>query len=148
MSSAPPVVLTFAASDPTGGAGLQADVLTLGAMGCHPLSVLTALTVQDTSGVERMLPIDSAWVAEQARRVLEDIEVDALKLGVLCSRPNVRAIAELVADYPAVPLVLDPVLASARGDELAAADVIEALAATIVSQSTVVTPTSIEARRL
>jgi len=148
MSSVPPVVLTFAASDPTGGAGLQADVLTLGAMGCHPLSVLTALTVQDTSGVERMLPIDSAWVAEQARRVLEDIAVDAFKLGVLGSAQNVRAIAELVADYPAVPLVLDPVLASARGDELATADVIEALAATIVPQSTVVTPNSIEARRL
>src|SRR3970040_799617 len=99
MSSAPPVVLTFAASDPTGGAGLQADVLTLGAMGCHPLSVLTALTVQDTSGVERMLPIDSAWVAEQARRVLEDIAVDAFKLGVLGSAQNVQPRPALVWEY-------------------------------------------------
>lgn len=147
MSSAPPVVLTFAASDPTGGAGLQADVLTIGALGCHPLSVLTALTVQDTRGVSRMRPLDAACVAEQARRVLEDIAVDAFKLGVLGSAENVRAIAEIVSDHPQVPLVLDPVLASGRGDELADAAVIEALAEALVPRSTVVTPNSVEARR-
>lgn len=148
MQSAPPVVLTFAASDPTGGAGLQADVLTIAALGCHPLCVLTALTVQDTRGVSRVRAIDAASVAEQARCVLEDIAVDAFKLGVLGSAENARAIAEIVSDHPQVPLVLDPVLASGRGDELAGAALIEALCETLVPRSTVVTPNSIEARRL
>src|SRR5205807_10172577 len=67
-----PAVLTFAASDPTSGAGLQADILALASMGCYPLSVVTALTVQDTAGVESFLPIDPDWVAGPARRILED----------------------------------------------------------------------------
>ncbi|HSU44879.1 MAG TPA: bifunctional hydroxymethylpyrimidine kinase/phosphomethylpyrimidine kinase, partial [Casimicrobiaceae bacterium] len=72
----PPLVLTFAASDPSGGAGMQADLLTLSSMGCHPLSVITALTVQDTLGIEGVLAIDADWVADQARALLEDMPVD------------------------------------------------------------------------
>ena len=79
----PPLVLTFAASDPSGGAGMQADLLTLASMGCHPLSVITALTVQDTMGVEGILAIDADWVADQARCLLEDRRVDAFMIGVL-----------------------------------------------------------------
>lgn len=148
MSSAPPIVLTFAASDPTAGAGLQADVLTIAALGCHPLCVLTALTVQDTRGVSRVRAIDAALVGEQARCVLEDIAVDAFKLGVLGSAESARMVAEIVSNHPQVPLVLDPVLASGRGDELANAAVIAALCEAIVPRATVVTPNSIEARRL
>src|SRR5512139_2475276 len=81
----PPLVLTFAASDPSGGAGLQADILTLASMGCHPLSVVTAITVQDTLGVEGVQALDSDWVADQARCLLEDVPVDAFKIGVLGS---------------------------------------------------------------
>src|SRR3954469_14347618 len=114
----PPVVLTFAASDPSGGAGLQADILTLASMGCHPLSVVTAITVQDTLGVEGSQALDAEWVADQARCLLEDIPVDAFKIGVLGSVENIAAIAEIISDYPNVPLVLDPVQASGRGDEL------------------------------
>ena len=69
----PPLVMTFAASDPSGGAGIQADILTLASMGCHPLSVLTAITVQDTLGVEGIQPLDAEWVADQARCLLEDM---------------------------------------------------------------------------
>jgi hydroxymethylpyrimidine/phosphomethylpyrimidine kinase len=148
MSFSPPIVLAFAASDPSGGAGVQADLLTLAAMGCHPLSVITALTVQDTSGVEALLAIDSGWVRDQARRVLEDIPVAAFKLGVLGSPENVEAVAEVVSDYPAVPLVLDPVLASGRGDPLASEAVADALRELIIPQATLVTPNSVEARRL
>ena len=148
MSSSPPIVLTFAASDPTGGAGLQADLLTLAAMGCHPLSVLTALTVQDTIGVEGWLAIESGWVADQARTVLEDMPVAAFKLGVLGSVDNIATIAEVVSDYPDVPLIFDPVLASGRGDALATEEMVSALRKLIVPQSTVVTPNSIEAQRL
>src|SRR5690349_11957775 len=123
----PPIVLTFAASDPSGGAGIQADILTLASMGCHPLSVITAITVQDTLGVEGVQPIDADWVADQARCLLEDMPVDVFKIGVLGSVENITAIAEILSDYPDVPLVLHPVLASGRGDELASEDMLYAL---------------------
>ena len=122
-----PAVLTFAASDPTGGAGLQADVLALASMGCHPLSVVTALTVQDTAGVESFLAIDPDWVADQARCILEDMPVAAFKMGMLGSTEIVTIVAEVVSDYPDVPLVLDPVLASGRGDEFASEDMVSAI---------------------
>ena len=148
MSSSPPIVLTFAGSDPTGGAGLQADLLTLASMGCHPLSVVTALTVQDTHGVAAVEAVDAAQVRRQAERVLADIEVAAFKLGILGSAANVAAIAAILADYADVPVVLDPVLASGRGDTLASAEMIASLRELLVPQSTVMTPNSLEARRL
>jgi hydroxymethylpyrimidine/phosphomethylpyrimidine kinase len=147
-SSFPPIVLTFAASDPSGGAGIQADVLTLASMGCHPLSVVTAITVQDTLGVEGMQALDAEWVADQARCVLQDMPVDAFKIGVLGSVENIAAIAEILSDYPEVPLVLDPVLASGRGDELATDEMAGALRDLLLPHTTIVTPNSIEARRL
>src|SRR5213075_3341724 len=147
-SSPPPAVLTFAATDPTSGAGLQADLLTLASMGCHPLSVVTALTVQDTAGVESVLPIDSDWVADQARCLLEDMPVDAIKIGVLGSVENIAAIAEILSDYPNIPLVLDPVVASSRGDELANDSMMHALAELLLPHTTLLTPNSMEARRL
>ena len=85
MSELPPIVLVFAASDPSGGAGLQADIMTLSSMGCHPLSVVTAVTMQDTMGVDDVSPIDAEWVADQARCVLEDMPVAAFKIGLLGS---------------------------------------------------------------
>ncbi len=147
-SGLPPLVLTFAASDPSGGAGVQADLLTLASMGCHPLSVITAITVQDSLGVEGVLPIDADWVADQARRILEDMPVDAFKIGVLGSVENIAAIAEVVSDYPDIPLIFDPVLASGRGDELASEDMTYALRELLLPQTTILTPNSHEARLL
>ena len=144
----PPIVLAFAATDPTGGAGIQADLLTLSSMGCHALSVVTAITVQDTTGVDGVLAIDSDWVAEQARRVLEDMPIAAFKIGLVGSIENISVIAEIVSDYPDVPLVFDPVLSSGRGDELATEDMLDALRDLLVPQTTVLTPNSLEARRL
>jgi len=143
-----PAVLTFAASDPTSGAGLQADLLALASMGCYPLSVVTALTVQDTAGVESFLAIDPDWVADQARCILEDMPVAAFKMGMLGSTEIVTVVAEVVSDYPDVPLVLDPVLASGRGDEFASEEMIAAIRELLVPQSTVVTPNIPELRRL
>ena len=148
MSSPFPAVLAFAASDPTGGAGVQADILTIGALGGHGLSVITALTAQDTSGVARILPVEPGWITEQARRVLADIPVAAFKAGVLGTAQNMRAVSEIVAQFPAVPFVVDPVLASGRGDALVQGDAIEALRELIVPRATVLTPNSLEARRL
>jgi len=139
-AQSPPAVLAFAASDPTGGAGVQADLLTLAALGCHPLSVLTALTAQDTHGVEAVLAIDSRWITRQARRVLSDIPPRAFKLGVLGSAANADAVAEIVSAYPKVPLVVDPVLASGRGDALAVDDVASVLLGKILPLATVATP--------
>ena len=148
MSSTPPIVLAFAASDPTGGAGLQADLLTLGAMGCHPLSVLTAFTVQDTRGVEHLEPVEAIWVSRQAQTLLAETRVDAFKLGVLGSYENVAAVAAILEAHPAIPVVLDPVLASGRGDALATSGVSARLRELIVPRATVVTPNSLEARSL
>jgi hydroxymethylpyrimidine/phosphomethylpyrimidine kinase len=142
------VVLSFAATDPSGGAGLQADILTLSSMGCHALSVVTAITVQDTIGVHGVLPIDAEWVADQARSVLEDMPVTVFKIGLLGSVETIAAIAEVVSDYPEVPLVLDPVMTSGRGDELASEDVVAAMRELLVPQTTLITPNSLEARRL
>jgi hydroxymethylpyrimidine/phosphomethylpyrimidine kinase len=144
----PPIVLTFAATDPTCGAGLQADVLTIASMGCHPVSVVTAVTVQDTGGVDDVLAMDDEWVADQARAVLEDMPVAAFKVGLLGSVENIAAIAEILSDYPDIPLVLDPVLASGRGDELANEDMIDAMRELLLPQTTILTPNSLEARRL
>jgi len=142
------MVLTFAASDPTGGAGLQADLLTLAALGCHPLSVLTGLTVQDTSGVEHLESIAADLVTRQASRVLAETKVAAFKVGVLGSAENVRAVAAIAAAHARVPLVLDPVLASGRGDPLANDAVVKALLELLVPRATVVTPNTVEAARL
>ncbi|MCC6870594.1 MAG: hydroxymethylpyrimidine/phosphomethylpyrimidine kinase [Burkholderiales bacterium] len=147
-TGSPPLVLTFAASDPSGGAGVQADLLTLASMGCHPLSVLTAITIQDSLGVEGVQPVDADWVADQARRILEDMPVDAFKIGVLGSVENIAAIAEIVSDYPDVPLILDPVLASGRGDELASDEMTRALRGLLLPQTTILTPNTHELRVL
>jgi hydroxymethylpyrimidine/phosphomethylpyrimidine kinase len=117
-------------------------------MGCHPLSVITAITVQDTHGVEGAYPLDPDWVAEQARVVLGDIPVAAFKVGVLGSPEITSVIAEIVAEYPGIPLVLDPVLASGRGDDLASDDVLSALREILLPQATVVTPNIMELARL
>jgi hydroxymethylpyrimidine/phosphomethylpyrimidine kinase len=147
-NATPPIVLAFAGSDPTGGAGLQADILTLASLGCHPLSVVTAITVQDTAGVEAILPIEADWVADQARALLEDMPVAAFKIGMIGSLETITAIAEIIADYPDIPLVFDPVLASGRGDALVDEEMIEALSNLLLPQTTVLTPNSLEARRL
>ena len=152
MPSAPPNVLAFAASDPTGGAGIQADVLTLAGLGCHPLTVLTALTVQDTHGVQRLQAVDAGLVADQARCLLAELPVAAFKLGVLGSAANAAVVADMLGARARVPVVLDPVLASGRGDALADGALLEALLEALRTRltplATVITPNSLEARAL
>jgi len=140
--------MTLAGSDPTGGAGLQADLLTLISLGCHPLSVVTAVTVQDTSAVSDFLVMDAEWITDQARALLEDMKVSAFKVGMIGSVENVAAIAEVVSDYPEVPLIIDPVLASGGGHAFADDDLIAAVRDMLLPQTTLLTPNSIEARRL
>lgn len=148
MLQPPPIVLSFAANDPSGGAGLQADMLTIASLSCHPLSVMTAITVQDTTGVDEVMPLDSEWVADQARAVLEDMPVHVFKIGLLGSVEIIAAIAEVISDYPHIPLVMDPILTSGRGDELANEEMIDAMRELLLPQVTILTPNSLEARHL
>ncbi|PKO45248.1 MAG: hydroxymethylpyrimidine/phosphomethylpyrimidine kinase [Betaproteobacteria bacterium HGW-Betaproteobacteria-4] len=144
----PPMVLVFSASDPSSGAGMQADILTLVSLGCHPLSALTALTVQDTVGVQSVQAVSAEMLEQQARTVLEDMPVAAFKIGMLGSVENVIAVAEIISDYPEIPVIFDPVLASGRGDELSGEDVISAIREMLLPQTTLLTPNAPEARRL
>jgi hydroxymethylpyrimidine/phosphomethylpyrimidine kinase len=148
MANTPPTVLTFAATDPSSGAGVQADIMALASIGCYPLSVITGITVQDTVGVESVMPLDADWINDQARAILEDVSVSAFKLGLLGSVENVAVIAEIVADYPDVPLIIDPILASGRGDELSNEEMQAAMCELLFPQATLITPNSLEARRL
>jgi hydroxymethylpyrimidine/phosphomethylpyrimidine kinase len=144
----PPLVLVFAASDPTAGAGIQADLLTLASLGCHPLSALTAITVQDTVGVDSVHPVSAELLERQARTLLEDMQVAAFKIGVLGSVENVVVVAEILSDYPDIPLIFDPVLTSGRGDDLSGEEVISAMRELLLPQTTILTPNAPEARRL
>jgi len=144
----PPLVLAFAASDPSSGAGIQADILTLASLGCHPLTAITALTVQDTVGVQSVHPVSAELLEQQARVILEDMPVAAFKIGLIGSIENVLAIAEIVADYPEIPLIFDPVLASGRGDDLSGEEIISAMCEMLLPQTTLLTPNAPEARRL
>ncbi|HEX2604668.1 MAG TPA: bifunctional hydroxymethylpyrimidine kinase/phosphomethylpyrimidine kinase, partial [Oxalicibacterium sp.] len=105
-----PLVLSFGPTDPVGAVGIQADLASFAAMGCHGLSVVTGLLIGDTARIEDIQPIDADWVADQARVVLEDMPVAAFKIGAVGSVENVAAIAEIVSDYADIPLIFDPFL--------------------------------------
>ena len=148
MIKSPPKVMTFSATDPTGGAGLQADILTISSLGCHPISIATGFTVQDTIGVNKLIPIDSELVNDQARLILEDMEVEIFKLGLLGSKENITTIAEIISDYPDTPLIIDPVLASGRGDEFSDIEARNMMMELLFPESLLITPNSSEARQL
>jgi hydroxymethylpyrimidine/phosphomethylpyrimidine kinase len=103
-----PLVLTFGGSDPVGATGIQADLASFAAMGCHGVSVVTSILISDTTGIEDIQPIDAEWVSDQARVLLEDMPVAAFKVGIIGSMDSVGVIAEVISDYADAPLVLDP----------------------------------------
>ncbi len=143
----PPKVMTFSATDPTGGAGLQADVLTLASMYCHPISIATAISVQDTKGVESLMPLDSKQIKEQAITVLNDVSVSVFKLGLLGSLENIRAVADILNSYPNTPVVIDPIISSGRGDILMNDEMKEEMIRLLFPKASLITPNSIEARK-
>ena len=143
-----PVVLCFSGLDPTGGAGIQADIETITSLGAHPAPTITALTVQDTTSVIRFEAVDSLLLVEQARAVLEDIPIAAIKIGMLANRNIIEAIHSILIDYPDIPVVLDPVLKAGGGGQLMEDDARDALVELLLPQTTVLTPNSNEARAL
>jgi hydroxymethylpyrimidine/phosphomethylpyrimidine kinase len=144
----PPVVLVFAGTDPSGGAGITADVLTLASLGCHPAPVVTAVTAQDSTGIKQFSCVEMELVIAQARAVLEDMPVAAFKVGMLGSSEVATAVAGIVEDYPDIPLILDPIQRSGRGDALADSMLDGALRTLLIPQCTLITPNSLEARAL
>jgi hydroxymethylpyrimidine/phosphomethylpyrimidine kinase len=143
-----PLILTFGATDPVGAAGIQADLASFAAMGCHGLSVVTSLLVGDTAGVEDLLPIDADWVADQARVVLEDMPVAAFKVGAVGSIENITVIAEIVSDYPDIPLILDPFSTGLPDPDGDNEEWLNAIRELLIPQTTVLLLSSTELSRL
>lgn len=146
------VALSIAGSDPTGGAGLQADLQVFRSLGVHGAGVITALTIQDTGRVHRLLPVFPSVVLEQLRTLLEDITPDAIKIGVLASDDVVRNVELALsqrspADVARAPIVIDPVLAASDGTPLLERRAWGALQ-TLLSRATLVTPNLDEAAAL
>ncbi|MES2017155.1 MAG: bifunctional hydroxymethylpyrimidine kinase/phosphomethylpyrimidine kinase [Pseudomonadota bacterium] len=144
-------VLVFSGLDPSGGAGIAADLAAIAAQGVHALPVITALTVQDHNRVYGVEPVDCALIARQVDALTSAIEIDAVKIGIPGNRANADLIAALIVRLrerrPGLPVVLDPVLASGHGDALARGDARAALAP-LLALATVVTPNLAEAAAL
>jgi len=150
MQSAPvpPVVLIIAGNDPSGGAGLAADIQAVTAQGAHPAPVVAAITVQDTSDVSAVDAVAATRVTEQARRVLADMPVKAVKLGLLGDASVGKAVAALLREHPGLPVVVDPVLAAGGGTALADEALLQVYRRELLPLARVVTPNAAEARRL
>lgn len=143
-----PLILTFGPTDPVGAVGIQADLASFAAMGCHGLSVITSLFIGDTARIEDTQIIDSDWVADQARVILEDMPVAAFKVGAVGSIENVSAIAEIVSDYPDIPLIFDPFLSALPDQGPDGEDMLMATRELLIPQTTVLIISAVELSRL
>lgn len=123
----PPAVLSIAGSDPSGGAGIQADLKTFSALGAYGMAVLTALTAQSTRGVAGVRVVEPDFVADQVRTLVADCRLDAVKIGMLATARTAEVVGDLLDELPAdVPVVLDPVMVATSGDRLLDDDAVEA----------------------
>jgi len=147
MTLSRPAVLCLSGHDPGGGAGVQADIETALSLGGHPLSLITAHTVQDSSNVTKVRAADLALLREQAAVLLADVKVSAIKIGLLGDAAQVGFIVELI-ERTGAPVVLDPVLRAGGGTELASSSLIDELKRALVPRVDVLTPNAAEARRL
>ncbi|HJV83630.1 hydroxymethylpyrimidine/phosphomethylpyrimidine kinase [Noviherbaspirillum sp.] len=143
-----PLILTFGAADPIGAIGIQADLASFAAMGCYGLSVITSILIADTARIEDMQITDADWVADQARVVLEDMPVAAFKVGAVGSIENVSVIAEIVSDYPDVPLILDPFISSMPDQGQDSEDMLVAIRELLIPQTTLFLASAVELARL
>lgn len=141
-------VLSIAGSDPSGGAGIQADLKTFSALGCYGMAVITALTAQNTRGVTGVHVPPADFVAQQIDAIFADIRVDAVKIGMLASGDIAQAVADRLRTHGAKNIVLDPVLVATSGDSLGSPDVVDALRRELFPIATIVTPNVPEAERL
>ncbi len=143
-----PIALTIAGSDSSGGAGIQADLKTFSALEVYGASVITALTAQNTRGVEAVYVVPADFVLAQMRAVASDLKVGAIKIGMLATRGVIEAVAEGLSGFPGVPVVLDPVMVAASGDPLLEPDAVEGIRAILMPIATLITPNLPEAAAL
>lgn len=143
-----PVAISVAGSDPSGGAGIQADVKTFSALGVYGGAVLTALTAQNTRGVTGVFPVPGTFVAEQLDALFDDLDVRAIKTGMLGGPDTVRAVAEAITRYDVPYVVVDPVMVATSGDQLVSDETVAAMRDELLPLATVVTPNLPEAAAL
>jgi hydroxymethylpyrimidine/phosphomethylpyrimidine kinase len=148
MAQSPPVVLTIAGFDPTSGAGVTADVKTIAAHGCYGIACITAMTVQSTAGVRRVESLNTSILLETLNELADDIDIVAVKIGMLASAKIVKAVADFLVQYRPPKVVLDPVFKSTSGAELLDAGGVRLLRERLVSLATVITPNLEEAAML
>ena len=141
-------ILSIAGSDPSGGAGIQADLKTFGALGAYGMAAITALTAQNTQGVRSFVALEPDFVARQIDAVFEDVRVDAVKIGMIATAGIAEAVAERLAAHDARNVVVDPVMVATSGDALLAPDAARALIARLIPLATILTPNLPEAAKL
>ena len=143
----PTTVLCFSGHDPSGGAGIQADIETLISHQCHPCTIITTLTEQDSSNINKLIPQQAENILAQARLILKDMSISAIKIGLLGHVEISQAVKQILIENPTIPVILDPVLATGGGTELASDELISAIIE-LLPLVHIITPNSIEARRL
>ena len=148
MKKVYPVMLSIAGSDSCGGAGIQADIKTASSIGCYAATAITAVTVQNTTGVKGFQKIESQCVAKQIEAVFEDINVDSVKIGMIPDSETMDSVAEVLNRYKPEFLVLDPVMVSTSGHKLMSNDAIETLIEKIIPLAYIITPNIPEAEVL
>src|ERR1700681_856999 len=143
-----PIALAIAGSDSSGGAGIQADLKTFAALGAYGASVITALTAQNTSGVSGIHPVPDAFVTAQIDAVFGDLDVKAVKIGMVAELATIEAIAAGLARWSQAPIVLDPVMVATSGDRLLSADAVAGLRTKLIPRAALITPNLPEAAAL
>jgi len=143
-----PLILSFGASDPVTATGLFADLASFAAMGCHGLPIVTAILTGDTAQVDSVHPLEADLVDEQARTILEDMAVVTIKIGQVGSVDNATTIAEIVSDYPEMPLILDPFHSAVTEQTSDAEDLTLAIRELLIPQATLLLISAVELSRL
>lgn len=141
-------VLSIAGSDPSGGAGIQADIKTISALGCYAMTAITSLTAQNTTGVRSIMPSTGAIVADQIDMIMEDIPPMAIKTGMLCNLNVASTVADKLEQYRPDNIVVDPVMVSTSGSKLLDDEAIDLIVKRIFTLSTIITPNKSEAKVL
>src|SRR4051812_25752812 len=136
----PRVILSIAGYDPSSGAGITADIKTIAAHGCYGVTCITALTVQSTRGVARVEPVEGRIISETLQALMDDLEIAAIKIGMLGSAEAARSVAACLKRHPVRHIVLDPVMKSSSGAELISKDGLKILQERILPQAYVITP--------
>lgn len=143
-----PTILTIAGHDPTGGAGIQADIETINELGGHTCSIITVLTVQNSDNLFSFEPVSADLIHRQFQHLTKDFDIQAIKIGMIGSPNTAIALARLLTDEPEIPVILDPVLAAGGGASVSSQPFIDILKAEILPKTTLITPNTPEARQL